>query len=293
MTSQPTTLRDLLRQIVERLARAGIEAPRADAEWLLAHVLRVGRTRLALEQDRTLEAGQRAQIEQLVARRERREPLQHLLGTAPFLDLELVVNRHVLVPRPETEVLAGLALTLLPPSDDPGLRRRIADIGTGSGCLALAVASARCDAEVHAIDVSAQALVVARENAHRLGLASAITFHDGNCFAVMPYLGAFDLIVSNPPYIPTGELAGLEPEVRDFDPVGALDGGVDGLDFYRRFAGEAAGWLRPGGWLAMEFGDGQAAELVALFGGPAWTEVRVEKDLSGRERVLIVRRPVG
>jgi release factor glutamine methyltransferase len=224
----------------------------------------------------------------LVQQRILRIPLQHLMGTADFLDLRLRVTRDVLVPRPETEQLALAARERLPARTGV----RVADLGTGSGCLALALAHGRSDLEVHAIDLSPTALEVARGNAANLGLSERVTFHRMDAFgpgSAVGTLGRFDLIVTNPPYIPSAEIPGLMPEVRDHDPLLALDGGPDGLAPYRVLAECAQQWLQPEGWLLAEFGDGQAAALVDLFRVQRWSEISIGKDLSGRDRILIVR----
>lgn len=293
------TILDVIRRSTEFLAERGVESPRLQVELLLAHVLKLPRLKLYLQFDRKLTDAELAPLRELVKRRGQREPLQHLTGTAAFLGHELKVTRDVLVPRPETEGLAQLAVKVIsaprlqPSAEDMSgtAAPRCLDFGTGSGCLAIAVAAACPTVEVHALDKSPPALAIARENATATGVAERITFHEGDGFAALPGDSRFDLIMTNPPYIPTGEIATLDPEVRDFDPRLALDGGPDGLDCYRMLAAESAGWLRAGGCLLMEFGDGQETALVGLFTTKGWCVESVEKDLSGRDRVLIVRRP--
>lgn len=293
----------------QQLRAAGIESGRLETELMLAQLLDVPRLRLWLQREQSLTNGQQGKLTDWLARRTTREPLQHILGWAPFLDLELHVNGDVLVPRPETELLAQLAIARLTGTrlseprasiaDHTGNSEsrapRILDWGTGSGCLALAIAKAVPHAEVHALDISADALRIARANAIAQHLAERVKFHLGDGFqAVASSSGfplptsRFDLIVTNPPYIPTAEIATLQPEVRDHDPRLALDGGPDGLDCYRKLAGEARNWLTPGGVLLAEFGDGQASALTELFSGSGWTVEGVEKDLSGRERIIAV-----
>lgn len=277
-----------------RLTAAGIESARLETELMLAQLLDVPRLQVWLQREEALSPALAGKLNSWLDRRVTREPLQHLLGWAPFLDLELHVTRDVLVPRPETEVLAQLAIARLQPLAHP----RVLDWGTGSGCLALALAKAVPQAEVHALDISPDALRIARANAIGHGLADRVRFHLGDGFAALAGApggpassGAFDLIVTNPPYIPSAEIATLQPEVREHDPRLALDGGADGLEAYRRLAREAQAWLVPGGWLLAEFGDGQAEALAKLFAAVGWLVESVEKDLSGRERVLIVRAP--
>jgi release factor glutamine methyltransferase len=260
---------------------------------MLAQLREEPRLNLWLQRGDILTEGQREKLQDWLARRSTREPIQHILGWAPFLDFELHVTRDVLVPRPETEVLAQLAIRRLAGAAAP----RVLDWGTGSGCLALALAQAVPSAEVHALDVSPDALRIARANAIAYRLADRIRFHPGDGFAALDSefrnpQSAFDLIVTNPPYIPAAEVETLDPEVRLHDPRLALVGGDDGLECYRRLAAEALGWLKPGGWLLAEFGDGQAPALTDLFGKAGWNIEAVEKDLSGRDRILIVRAPV-
>ncbi len=288
------TVLEVIRRSTEYLTRHGVESPRLQVELLLAHVLRLPRLNLYLQFDRVLGPSELEPLRDLVRRRGAREPLQHLTGTAPFLDHVLQVGPAVLIPRPETETLAARAVEL--GRGIPGGRPRVLDLGTGSGCLALALAAGLPGADVHAVDLSPEALEVARGNAVRTGLADRVRFGLGDGFAALAGIwpapeAVFDLVVSNPPYIPTAEIATLAPEVRDHDPRMALDGGVDGLDFYRRLAVEAAAWVGPGGWMLLEFGDGQGPAVAGLMAGAGWVDGVLEKDLSGRERVIIVRRP--
>jgi release factor glutamine methyltransferase len=278
----------LLAEAARMLAAAGIDEAALEAERLLEHVTGVPflRRRIGLAPEPTPEA--LSQFHDLVQQRARRIPLQHLIGTAPFLHLTLQVSRHVLVPRPETEQLALLARKLV--ADIPNAR--IADLGTGSGCLALHLASSHSNAHVHAFDLSPEALDVARTNATNLDLLDRVAFHLQDAFGADADLTAhapFDIIVTNPPYIPDAEIPSLMPEVRDHDPRLALAGGPDGLAPYRTLARHAHCWLRSSGWLLAEFGDGQAPDLARLFRTKSWGHISFEKDLSGRDRILIVR----
>ncbi len=267
-----------------RLEHAGVESPRLNAELLIADVLLVRRLALYLDSRRELTAEQTVAMEERLRRREAREPVQHILGSAEFYGREFLVNRHVLVPRPETELLAEWALQTIVASsvEAPCLL----DFGTGSGCLAITLALERIAASVHAVDISAEALAVAKCNAATLG--ADVAFHFGDGFAALPTGLIFDGIVSNPPYIPSAEIAGLDPEVRDHDPLIALDGGADGLGFYQRLAVEAPDFLNDGGWLAVEFGNGQAGDLLRIFSETPWSGAEVRSDDTGRERMLRV-----
>ncbi len=284
------TVSNWIRLAEQRLAKAGLESSRLEGELLLAHVLRLPRLRLVLEGQRELSVEEFEVVEKLLERRRRRVPSQHLLGTAAFLEYELQVNTSVLIPRPETEGLAILGIAELR-RRMPGQRTvTVLDFGTGSGALILSMIGAVEGIEAHALDISVEALAVARENARRLGFENRVQFHLSDRFSGLPDGLVFDLILANPPYIPTGEIADLAPEVRDFDPQLALDGGLDGLDFYRYLAIEGKGRLISGGCLMMEMGDGQRATIAEIFGQIGWSVESVDKDLSGRDRVLIVRR---
>ncbi|HTI70495.1 MAG TPA: peptide chain release factor N(5)-glutamine methyltransferase [Candidatus Limnocylindria bacterium] len=272
------------------LEQVGVEGAAAEAEWLLAHVAETTRTRLILTRHTSLTDAQCQRFESMLAARAQRIPLQHLVGQAVFLDHELKVSPAVLIPRPETEQLALRFIEEVRTiySD----RLRLLDWGTGSGCLAIAVADAFPEAYVCALDRSVEALKIARLNAQAILGNDRIAFFEGDGFQALPADGGrFDAIVSNPPYIPSGDIAALQPEVRNFDPWSALDGGDDGLDCYRQLAAQARNYLVPGGLLALEFGDGQAAELVEIFNNKGWIVESVEKDLSERDRVLIVHAP--
>jgi release factor glutamine methyltransferase len=257
MTHQETwTTLKVLAWTKEYLSTKGIENARLEAEWLLCAATGLDRVGLYLNFDKPLNDDELASFRSLVARRARREPLQHILGTQEFYGLEFEVSPDVLIPRHDTETLVTEALARRPKA------RSVLDIGTGSGCIAVALARHLPDAAVTAIDISPAALAVAYRNAGRNEVA--IEFLAGSLLE--PVAGRrFDLIVSNPPYIPTTDIDGLEPEVRNFDPRGALDGGSDGLDLYRTLIPAAPEHLNPAGWLLVEVGIGQAPAVVELF----------------------------
>lgn len=282
------TVLEVIQKSTEFLTRKGVESARLQTELLLAHVLKLPRMKLYLNFERTLTEAEADAMRELVRRRSLREPLQHIIGTAPFAAWEMAVNRHVLVPRPETELLAEAGWQFLStPNSQPSTAL---DFGTGSGCIAIALAAKCPSARVTALDISADALIVARHNAERNGVAGRIGFIQSDGFTALPAGSCFNLIISNPPYIPSAEIATLQPEVRDFDPLGALDGGVDGLDFYRRLAVEAPHWLAPSGRLMVEFGDGQSPALEKLFTEQKWIVEAVRTDYSQRQRILIAQR---
>ncbi|SVD19986.1 uncharacterized protein METZ01_LOCUS372840, partial [marine metagenome] len=211
------------------LGDAGVDTPRVDAEWLMTHVFDCPRGELVLRHGAELSEAQQSQWDSFMAGRVARIPLQHLMGSADFCGLGIEVNENVLVPRPETELLAEQAWQWANAIENPV----VLDVGTGSGCLAIAIAVNCQRAEVHALDVSPEALVVARANAARHQVQGRINFFEADGRSVLPGKIFFDLIVSNPPYIPTLEISKLQAEVREHDPHLALDGGTDGLDFYR------------------------------------------------------------
>lgn len=282
------TVLEAIRRSAEFLEKKGVDSPRLQAELLLANLLQLPRMQLYLQFERELAGAELEAYRLVIQRRGRREPLQQILGSTSFCGLEITVNRDVLVPRPETELLAELAWKFLSQLSTLNSQLSTAlDFGTGTGCLAVALASKCPSAQVYAIDVSQQAIELARHNATRHQLAERVLLFHGDGFAALSPDLRFDLLVSNPPYIPSGDIAGLQPEVRDYEPRQALDGGPDGLDFFRRLAAEAEPWLRPGGKIMLEFGDGQAAELRSVFEQQNWIVERVVEDYTHQPRILI------
>ncbi|HWI58112.1 MAG TPA: peptide chain release factor N(5)-glutamine methyltransferase [Bacillota bacterium] len=285
------TVLEAIQRSAEFLAKRGVDSPRLQAELLLAHQLRLPRMKLYLNFERVLTPAELDSLRELVKRRAHREPLQHILGSTSFCGLEIALNRQALIPRPETELLAEQGWTFLNQfSASPASPLTALDFGTGSGCLAVALAVKSPTAQVSACDLSPEALALARQNALQNGVADRISFFQGDGFAALPPEARFTLIVSNPPYIPTAEIDTLQPEVRDYDPRLALDGGPDGLRFYRRLAAEAAPFLRPGGKLLLEFGDGQAEVIKNLFQRQNWIVEALIEDYTRRPRILMVYR---
>jgi release factor glutamine methyltransferase len=277
------TLRNRLDDAVARLSRAGVETPRVDAEWLLAAALGVTRGRLVAVADRAMNDEIAERYHVWIERRAAREPLQHILGTQAFRDLMLRVGPDVLVPRPETEMLASWALELLPAL---GTRPLVLDVGTGSGCLACALASERPDVRVLASDASPAAAAIARENVDALGLTDRVTVAVSDLFSGLVPLRA-DLIVSNPPYVPTGVIDTLAPEVTDHEPRAALDGGPDGLRVIRRLVNEAPRWLQPRAPLVLEtLGDKQVADVMVLMQEAGFMKISTRRDLAGITRFV-------
>ena len=269
------------------LEAAGLSSARVDAEWLLAGLLGVGRVAVRLDLAETVPAPIAERYAHAVSRRARREPLQRILGWEEFRGVRVRLTDAVLVPRPETETLVEWGLALLPP---PGGRRLLAiDLGTGSGCIACALASERPDLDVIAVDVSPAAAAVARDNAQALGLAARVGVVAADLLDGVRDLGA-DLIVSNPPYLPSALVPELAPEVRIHEPRLALDGGADGLTLIRRIATTARRYLRPSGALAIETAGGDQVEAAAaLLRAAGWDRVAVRADLVGIERFVAGR----
>jgi release factor glutamine methyltransferase len=281
------TVLETIQKSAEFLSKKAVDSPRLQAELLLAHVLKLPRMKLYLTFDRQLTGAETDAMREFVRRRGRREPIQHIVGSTSFCGLEIAVNRHVLVPRPETELLAEVGWQfLLSLNAEPS---SVLDFGTGSGCIAIALA-VKCPAtRVCALDVSQDALQVARQNATRHGVGERIDFLCGDGFGALPADHRFKLIISNPPYIPRGDIASLEPEVRDFDPRAALDGGQDGLEFYRMLAVQAVPFLKSGGRMMLEFGDGQAKAIQQIVTEQNWVVEEVKEDYSRYPRILIAR----
>jgi release factor glutamine methyltransferase len=281
------TYADQLAAATTALETAGLPSPRVDAEWLLAGLLGIGRVAVRLELGQAAPAPLAERYARAVSRRARREPLQRILGWEEFRGVRVRLTESVLVPRPETETLVEWALALLPA---PGPRRLLAiDVGTGSGCIACALASERADLDVVAVDVSPAAAAVARENVRALDLAGRVRVVAADLFAGLRDIRA-DLIVSNPPYLPSALMPELPPEVRIHEPRLALDGGSDGLAVIRRIAPAARPYLRPSGALVVETAGGdQASAAAALLRGAGWDQVAVRGDLVGIERFVAGR----
>ena len=318
------TVLEAIQKSADFLGKKNVESPRLQVELLLAHLLKMPRMKLYLNFERALSPAEIGSLRELVKRRGQREPLQHITGSTSFCGYEIAVNRHALVPRPETELLAELGWQFLSELRPPARREEgtqelavpeagaptALDFGTGTGCIAIALAAKCPNAKIVATDISADALALAKENAERNNVAERIKFLQGAGFAALSSVGQasrlspseekiletgatpvlrFDLIVSNPPYIASAEIEALEPEVKDFDPRRALDGGADGLDFYRMLAAKAKPFLKPDGKIMLEFGDGQTEMIRKIFEGEKWIVEAVKDDYSQRARIIIAR----
>ncbi len=264
-----------------------MEDARRQAEWMLEALTGRGRAALYAYPERDLTSEQCASLNAWIARRVAGEPIQYVLGEAEFCGLRLRVTPAVLIPRPETEEVVGHALEKVRGVPQP----RVLDVGTGSGCIALALKAARPDADVHALDVSRAALAVARENAERLGLSVAFYTADLRAPDLDAVPGPFSVIVSNPPYIPDAEKDTLEHHVRDFEPALALFSGSDPLVFYHALARHARRLLVPGGYLVTETHADHAQASAACFTAAGLTGADVRADLYGRPRVALAQQP--
>ena len=287
---------DVINKTTPFFEKHGIESPRLNIELLLAHLLKKKRLDLYVEFERELDEATLQKLRELVKRRAAGEPLQYITGEAEFFGLRFAVDRRVLIPRPETELLVETVLERL----KSGVRSQksevsIIDVGTGSGCIAVTLAKklactgkdAFATIEIYATDVSAEALEVAASNAARHEVEKNIRFLQGDLIGVLPDGLRADVIVSNPPYIATGELAKLPKEVRDFEPVRALSAGEDGLEVIQRLVMDARRVLKPSGFVALEMGACQRAAVEALFVKAGYEIDRVVKDLQGHERVIV------
>jgi release factor glutamine methyltransferase len=285
------TILSLIRWADERFKKEGMATPRLDAEVLLAETLGIDRVGLYIHYDQPLQGGELARFKQLVLRRLRREPVAYILGRREFWSLPLRITPDVLIPRPETETLVGEALRVLCPADQGDLH--LLEIGTGSGAISIALAKELPAARITATDLSPKALSVAEENATKNRVRDQIRFLQGDLFQPVAKGATFDLVLSNPPYITRGQLSSLMPEVREYEPRIALDGGKDGLDFFRRALPAVGEYLRSGGWFLAEMGAGQDRQVLEI----AQKNLELDslgfaKDLSGINRVFKARKKV-
>jgi release factor glutamine methyltransferase len=269
-----------------RLVGAGVQSARLDAELLMVAAAGVSRAAIIANAAR-IDAGVLDRFEAMVARRAAREPLAYIVGRREFFSLEFAVRPGVLIPRPETEAVVEAALDFLRARPAAS----VLDIGTGTGAIAIAIAANAPAARIVAVDVSKVSLEVVSENATRHRCEHRVVFREGDCFSALDADGApFDLIVSNPPYIARPEIAALEPEVRDFEPRLALEGGSDGMDFYRKIAAGLVRWLAPDGEAILEVGMGQAGAVAAMMRGAGCAAAERLRDLAGVDRVVRARR---
>ncbi|MDQ2105024.1 peptide chain release factor N(5)-glutamine methyltransferase [Azospirillum isscasi] len=276
------TLHQLRRTAEARLREAGVDTPDLDARLLVEHALGLTRPDLFTRAGDPIPAPDAARLLALVERRAAREPVGRILGHREFWTIDLALNPDTLEPRPDTETLVEAVLTSLP---DRAAPLRLLDLGTGTGCILLALLAELPAATGTGVDLSPGAVAAATENAARNGLAGRARFRTGNWGAGLDE--RFDVVVSNPPYIPSADIAALDPEVREHDPLRALDGGADGLDAYRIIAGQLPDLLQPGGLAGLEVGQGQAADVAGLLAAAGLAPGGVFRDLGGVERCVL------
>jgi release factor glutamine methyltransferase len=277
------TLLEVIAKTTDFFAAKGVESPRLNAELLIGHVLGLPRMQLYLQFERLMTESELERLRPLVKRRSQHEPLQYVLGETEFFHLKLKIDRRALIPRPETEFLCELITQRLP---SPPVT--ILDLGTGCGAIALALAAFFPGAAATAVDVSPEALALARENAEALGLAGRVRWLHSDWFAALEPGARFELIVANPPYLSDAEIAAAMPEVREQEPRRALAGGTGGLEALHRIVAEAPRFLAPGGLLALETGVEQHGVLRESAAAAGFTRVESQRDLSGRDRYLLV-----
>lgn len=297
------TIGKILKWTEGYFSRCGLDSPRLDAEVLLSHVLKKERIYLYVHFDQPLNEDELAMYRDFVKKRSRYMPVAYITGNREFMGLNFHVTEATLIPRPDTEVLVETAMEKLKEmaknagSDDieNGKGQIIADLGTGSGAICLSMLSYMKDLQAVTVDISAGALDVAKGNAESLGVTDRIEFIQGDFLEPIKEQVSkgvlFDAIISNPPYIPKADLAGLMPDVQGYEPMGALDGGADGLDFYRRLLTGAAALLKEDGFLAIEIGIGQSEPLKKMAErNLAWKNVEVRQDLAGIDRCMVFYR---
>ena len=291
--NEPWTVRRLLEWTTQYFTRKELDAPRLSAELLLSHVLALPRIRLYTNYETPLSEQNLARFRELVKRAGEHEPVQYLTGRAHFFNLELQVTRDTLIPRPETETLVEHVLQAQ--RNIAGMETpRVLDLCTGSGCIAAAIARNLKTATVVATEISPAAAAVARRNIESLALADRVTVLEGDLLAPLEQLTdahPYDILVSNPPYIPTAEIARLDRNVRDYEPLSALDGGADGLTFPRRILAESPSRLVAGARVYIEIAFDQGPAALEVAGGfPAFEDAKILRDFGGRDRVLSVRK---
>jgi release factor glutamine methyltransferase len=285
------TILELLQETRRYFERCGITTARLDAELLLAHCLSTDRIRLYIDFENQVTPDELSRFRELVRRRGQREPVAHIVGYKEFWSLKLQVTGDVLIPRPETETLVEAAVRIVHDSEKNHARCRILDVGTGSGAIALALAQELDQADIFAVDLSAQALRVALTNISAHDAGRKIHLIRGDGLAPFAWKENFDMIVSNPPYIRTGDIERLEPDIRCFEPLQALDGGTDGLDFYKTWIPHMSHLLHRHGWMVFELGDGQA-QAVSLICRDAGMDAQVSiiKDYARQDRIIMAQK---
>lgn len=278
------TISSLLDWTTLYFTKYAIQEPHLEAEILLAHSLSVKRIELYVQHERILTADELARFKQLILRRIKKEPVAYIIGCKPFMSLDFFVNQDVLIPRPETEKLVEIAVDIAKTRDET---ISVLDIGCGSGAIAISIAKYALNTSIVATDSSEKAVYTANQNAQKHGVQDKITFYQGNLFEPIPSDLKFDIIVSNPPYIQSSEINNLQIEIKDFEPIAALDGGADGLDFYRNIISHAHGFLKQNGLILLEMGAGQSKSIRNIIdSNPSFGNIKIFKDHGDIERVI-------
>ena len=279
------TIASVLKWTTDFFQRKNLDSPKLDAEILLAHVLGKNRVYLYSHFDEPLEKSELASYHESIDRRANGEPVAYIVGQKEFFTIPFRVESGVLIPRPETEELVAIVTSRL--KDRESIE--ILDLCTGSGCIALSILKFLPNSKATAIDLSDQAIKIANENSERLDLQDRIEILKGNLFEPIDPDKKFDAIISNPPYIPQKDLENLPIDVKNFEPMLALDGGIDGLDFYRKIASESRKFLTEDGFVAVEIGIDQSKNVEEIFRRDGFNHIEIRKDLSGLDRVVIAR----
>ncbi len=293
-TQETQTIRNILKWAIATLKEAETDSPGINADTLLSFVLSCDRARLYTNPDEIITDAGINRYKDLIKERTRHVPLQYLTGHVEFMSLDFFVDKRVLIPRPETEILVETVLIKAQEKQYSNRKTTIMDIGTGSGCIAISLAKNLSNVEIYASDNSQEALLVAETNVQRHDVADKVHLLHGDIFSAFNShieKGKVDFIVSNPPYVSESEWKNLEPELRDHEPREALVGGKDGLCFYIQIINDASAWLIPGGYLVIEIGETQADTIISLMESKGhYDDIEISKDLQGKERVISARR---
>jgi len=285
------TVLELINETAAYFKKKDIESARLDGELLLAHCLNCARIQLYIDFERIVTEEELAVFRELVRRRAAREPVAYLIGYKDFWSLKIAVGKGVLIPRPETELLVEESVKIFTPLSDGGQQTAILEPGTGSGALSIALAQEIKQCTIYATDISPAAIKIAQRNSREHGCAGRVQFIQGDSLTSFRQKEIFDLIVSNPPYICSADMAGLAPEIREHEPVEALDGGPDGLSFYRQWIPQMPGLLKKNGWAVLEMGAGQSAAIAQLFENTGvFADVQTVRDYAGHERIIKARK---
>jgi release factor glutamine methyltransferase len=281
----------LLKETEQYFKKAGIKTARLDSELLLSDCLKKDRVNLYMDFESPVSSAELSEFRELVRRRAKREPVSYILGYKEFWSIKLSVNRDVLIPRPETEVLVEETVGILNKSGCNNEHQRVLEMGTGSGAISLALAKEKDNILVFSVDISCKALKKAKANVNTYGFDRKVILACGDCLNLFRREEHFDLIVSNPPYVRTAEIDRLEPEIKDYEPREALDGGEDGLDFYWKWIPKLPGLLKKDGWAALEMGEGQAQAVSQIFkSSESYKNIKIVKDYAKCDRVILAQK---